>query len=388
MNVRRMIAFTFTFAIVALVVGLSSCERAAQILPDDTTTMPTMMDGEYPIGVIVALTGEYADPYGFSMRNGFELAREEMNASSDANITFIIEDDQSSVDGAVSAVESLVDQGVTTVVGSAISTQFKAAFPIAHENEVVGFSSVSSAAGLSSLGDYLFRAALAADILVPAGVTASRAKLGYQKVAVIYDAIDVYSTSVKDEILKALEAHAVEVLIVETVETGDTDFTTQLTHIMEMEPDAIFISTLTPEMIPIMTQARDLGIPDAVRFICPELTPDAVQKVGTAAEGAISVIGWSSLSDAPGNQDFIARYRAKYGVEPDAFAAQSYATLYILANAMANADPTDTASIRDALAQTMDLPTILGNFSFDPNGEAVYDPIVLVVKDGNLHPFE
>ena len=130
MNVRRMIAFTFTFAIVALVVGLSSCERAAQILPDDTTTMPTMMDGEYPIGVIVALTGEYADPYGFSMRNGFELAREEMNASSGANITFIIEDDQSSVDGAVSAVESLVDQGVTTVVGSAISTQFKAAFPI------------------------------------------------------------------------------------------------------------------------------------------------------------------------------------------------------------------------------------------------------------------
>ena len=387
MNVRRIIALTCALALITLGIGLSGCERAAQIVPDHTTTMP-MMDGEIPIGVIVALTGENAEPYGFSMRDGFELAREEINANSEANITFIIEDDQSSVDGAVSAVESLVDQGVSALVGSAISTQFKAAFPIAHEHGVVGFSSVSSAAGLSSLGDYLFRAALAADILVPEGVSASQATLGYQKVAVIYDAIDVYSTSVKDEILKALEANAVEVLTVETIETGDTDFTTQLTHIMEMEPDAIFISTLIPAMIPIMTQARDLGVPSTVPFICPELTLDTVQKVGPAAEGAISLIGWSTLSDAPGNQDFIARYRAKYGVEPDAFAAQSYATLYILANAMANAQSTDAAAIRDALAQTMDFPTILGNFSFDPNGEAVYDPVVLVVKDGDFQLLE
>ena len=46
------------------------------------------------------------------------------------------------------------------------------------------------------------------------------------------------------------------------------------------------------------------------------------------------------------------------------------------------------AAIRDALAQTMDFPTILGNFSFDPDGEAVYDPIVFIVKDGELQLFE
>jgi ABC-type branched-subunit amino acid transport system substrate-binding protein len=48
----------------------------------------------------------------------------------------------------------------------------------------------------------------------------------------------------------------------------------------------------------------------------------------------------------------------------------------------------DSTAIRDALAQTMDFPTILGNFSFDPNGEAMYDPIVLIVKDGALQAFE
>ena len=66
--------------------------------------------------------------------------------------------------------------------------------------------------------------------------------------------------------------------------------------------------------------------------------------------------------------------------------------LHILANAIANAQSTDSAAIRDALAQTMDLPTILGNFSFDPNGEAIYDRVrervVHIVKDGRLQPLE
>ena len=387
MNVRRIITFAFTLAIVALIMGLVGCERVAQMVSDDTTTMPEMMEGEIPIGVIVALTGDYTI-YGIPMKNGFELAREEINANSDMNIMFIIEDDQSSVSGAESAVQSLVDQGVPALVGSAISTQFKAAFPIAQESGVVGFSSVSSAAGLSSLGDYLFRAALAADILVPEGVKATQAQLGYKKAAVIYDHIDVYSTSVKDEILKALEVNGVEALIVETVETNDTDFTDQLTAIMKMEPDALFISTLLPAMTGIMEQARELGIPNSVPFICPELTLEGVQKIGAAAEGAISLIGWSSLSDILGNQDFIQNYKAKYGVEPDAFAAQSYATLYILVDAIQKAGSTDSAAIRDALAQTMDFPTILGNFSFDANGEAKYAPVVLIVKDGEFQLFE
>ena len=95
-----------------------------------------------------------------------------------------------------------------------------------------------------------------------------------------------------------------------------------------------------------------------------------------------------SLSNIPGNQEFIQKYRAKYGIEPEPWAAQSYATLHILAAAMAKAGSADSAAIRDALAQTMDFPTILGNFSFDRNGEADYDPIVLMVKDGELQLFE
>ncbi len=388
MNVRRVIAFTFAVAVVALIVGLSGCERIAPMMPDEATTMPEMMAGEIPIGLAVALTGEYAEPYGIPMQRGFELAQEEINMLTDANLILILVDAQSTVEGGVAAVQQLVTQGVPAIVGIGISTHLKEAFPIAQENGVVAFSSISAAAGLSSIGDYVFRAGLAVDIANPNGVMITHEKLGYEKVALIYDAADTYSTSSNEEIAKALAASGVEILTTETFHTGDTDFTMQLTGIMDVAPDALFISALAPEMVQIIVQGREIGIPASVRFIIPDLSIEEVQKAGAAAEGAITFTNWSSTSDTPGNQAFVQNYQAKYGIEPDTWAAQSYATLYILANAIANAQSADPAAIRDALAQTMDFSTILGNFSFDPNGEAVYDPSVLMVKDGALHAFE
>ena len=389
MSVRRIITFAFAFAIIALTVGLSGCEKIAPMVPDDTTTMPEMMDGEIPIGLVVSLTGKDAEPYGLPMKRGFELAQEEINALGiGPGLVFVPADDQSSEAGAIAAVQQLVDQGVPAIVGIAISDYLEDAFPIAQDSGVVAFSSVSTAAGLSSIGDYVFRTGLAVDIVNPSGVMITHEKLGYTKVALIYDAADTYSVSSNDEIRKALEASGVEILTEETFQTDDTDVTAQLTNIMNMEPEALFISALSVDMTQVIIQAGALGIPDTVQLIVPDLTATEIQGAGAAAEGAIAFSGWTSLSNIPGNQAFIQKYRAKYGIEPEPWAAQSYATLYILAAAIANAQSADSAVIRDALAQTMDFPTILGDFSFDPNGEAVYDPIVLMVKDGELQLFE
>ena len=389
MNVRRIMTFAFVFAIVALTVGLSGCEKIAPMVPDQTT-MPEMMDGEIPIGVAVALTGEYAEPYGIPMRDGLELARKEINMLGGPSLTFVPVDAQSTAEGGVAAVEELVAQGVPAIVGIGISTHLEQAFPIAQENGVVAFSPISSASGLSALGDYIFRTGLTVSVLNSNGAMVAHEQLGYKKAALIYDAADTYSTSSNETFEKTLEAIGVEILTVETFQTGDTDFSAQLTNIMGMAPDTLFISALVPEMIQIITQARspEIGIPDAVRLIIPDLTAKEIQEVGDAAEGAITFSGWFGMADTPGNQAFVQNYEAEYGIEPGPWAAQAYATLHILANAIMNAQSTDSAAIRDALAQTMDLPTILGNFSFDPDGDAVYDPAVFIVKDGELQLFE
>lgn len=44
-------------------------------------------------------------------------------------------------------------------------------------------------------------------------------------------------------------------------------------------------------------------------------------------------------------------------------------------------------AIRDALATVENLDSNLGLLSFNPNGEALYEPVVLMVKDGVLEIF-
>ena len=78
---------------------------------------------------------------------------------------------------------------------------------------------------------------------------------------------------------------------------------------------------------------------------------------------------------------------AKYGTRPSRYAAVAYATVHIFAKAIADARSSDSHAIRDALAQIENLDTILGAFSFDANGDAIFNPAVVVVKDGKFENF-
>ncbi len=393
MNIRGFTKFAFVLTIVTLIAGLTACDQIQQILPP-----PQMegLSGEIPIGVVLAQTGQYAAPYGLSMLDGFELAREHINNSGvlgDAKITFITEDDQS--ESAIEAVNKLIhEDGVSAIVGFAISTQLEQVIPIAEENGVVCFSSLASAAGLSALSEFVFRTGLPTNVLNPEGIRVSQEKLGYQRAALIYDEDDVYSTSSNEEVSKALAASGVDIVITETIQSKATDqgkatdFRQQLTRIMDTNPDAVFISALSTQMTEIMIQGREVGIPASVPYIVPELTGNEVEGAKGAADGAIAFTNWSATADTPGNQAFVQNYLAKYGIEADTWAAQSYATLYILAEAIENAQSIEATAVRDALANTMDFPTVMGNFSFDEVGDAVYNPIVLTVENGELVAFE
>ena len=383
MSSKGFTQFTLVLAIAALIARLSSGQLLAA--PPDMGGL----SGEIVIGLDLALTGKYADPYGLPMQRGFELAREELNQLGGPQITFVTEDDQSTVEGAVKAFNKLIHQhGVSIIAGLAVSRLGAQAFPIAQENSVVCLSPVSSAAGLSAIGDFVFRISLATDVQTPIGVRITQEKLGYQKVALIYDDADVYSTSSNEELEKVLAASGVEILITETFQGGDTNFSAQLTRIMEANPDALFISALSREIAGILTQRREIGMPDSVRFIIPDLTGDEVQTAGDAAEGAIAFIGWTVMADTPDNQAFVQNYRAKYGIEPEPWAAQSYVALYILAEAISEAQSAEATAVRDVMANITDLDTILGQFSFNADGDAVYDPNILIVENGEFVPLE
>ncbi len=298
MSDRTRHAARIDFLICALlVICLSGCDRIVSIISDDEDTR--RINEDVPIGVVVALTGKHAEPYGFPMQRGFELALEEINNLGEVNLRFITVDDKSSAEGAKEAVRYLVNQGVSAIVGLAISTHLKEAAPVAQQNRVIAFSSVSSAAGLSAIGDFIFRTSLATNISIPSGLMATQQKLGYKKVALIYDEIDVYSINSNEVLKGALEANGVEILIMESFQTGDIDFSRQLTNIVATKPDALFVSALSQEIALVIAQTSKVGVPDSIDIIVPDLTMNEVQKAGDAAEGAIGFIGWSTISDAP-----------------------------------------------------------------------------------------
>ncbi len=387
MNINRFTRIAFVLSLIALIAGLCGCDEVHQVLfPPDKPPETPVEPKEIPIGVVLAQTGPLS-LYGVSMLDGFALARDHINDSGllgDAKLTFIVEDDQSV--SAVEAVDKLIDQdNVSFITGFAISTQLEQVIPKVQESGVLLFSSVSSAPGLSALGDFIFRAALTSAVLNPPIVSETNAYVPYQTAAVIFQSDDVYSTLSNEEFVKALDAISVAVVAMETYERGETDFSTQLSQIAETDPEMLFISGIGLDPSRIMIQAREL-MPD-VRFAVPEMDDDMATAAGDAAEGAVTSISWLSTADTEANRAFVQSYTERYGEAPLTWAAQSYATLHILATAIATAGSTDAAAVRDVLANTADLDTVLGTFSFNADGDAVYAPILLTVKDGALEPF-
>ena len=388
MNTKKFTLFAFLFPIVGLIIGFSACDRISQIV-QPTTPQTTEDRAEIAIGVVLPLTGRLQDTFGIPIAQGFELALNEINAAhpDGAELRLIIEDGQSTIEGTVVGFNKLIQQnGVSVILGPTTSGQTEMAFPIAQENQVVAISPTSSARGLSAIGDFVFRVALTTDVLIPAGIAATQAKLGYQRAATLYDDADLFSTDGDAAVREVLKAHDIEVVATETFQGGDTDFSEQLARIQALDPDVIFVSSQPPEKPGILIQGHALGI--SAPFIVRTLTADNVQAAGVAAEGAMTFIGWGAAVDTRENQAFVENYTTEFGMEPSNFAARAYAAFYILAEGIERAQSTDATAIRDALASIRDFDTILGRFSFDANGDAVYDPKVLVVKDRELVLFE
>ncbi len=349
------------------------------------------LPAEITIGVVIPMTGQLGAG-GQLLIAGFELAREEINRSSllgGSKIEFIIEDNGTTSEGTIAAYNKLIHRdGVSLIIGPFASTTTREAFPIAQQNQIVAISPTSAARGLSAIGDFVFRTSLTVNWLIPGGVKTTHEKLGYQKAATIFQAGDVFAQNSDAVIKETLLQNGVEVLITESFQVGQTDFSEQLTRIKETNPDAIFLSALPiTEANDILIQTRQIGIPPEVHFITQTLTPGDIERAGAAAEGAISFTAWTSTADTPGNRAFVENYTMRASVEPNAFTAQSYATVHILANAIANAQSIDSRAIRDALAKTRDLDTILGKFSFDANGDGIYNPVVLIVRNGKFEVF-
>ena len=187
-NARKIVAFAIGLAMLVLSGWFAGCERTSQ------PTKPEMESRT--IGVVLPLTGRYAESFGDPMAEGLELARKKINTPPlrDVSLEFIIEDNKSTVEGMVEAFNKLIQQdGVSVIIGPATSSALQAALPLAQENQIVVMSPTAAGRGLGELSDFVFLTALTIDVRLTRGIRATHDKLGYQRVATIYDENEPYA---------------------------------------------------------------------------------------------------------------------------------------------------------------------------------------------------
>ena len=346
MKIRHIGKYLTVFAIVMMIGIPFGCEYASDLFYPSPPEMDESSE-QLNIGLVLPLTGRLDLSFGRHIENALELAKNEINTSQFAGIqlNLIVEDSQSTVEGAVAAYNKLIDvDGVSVILGPATSSAAKETFPIAGEKKVVAISPTSAARGLSALSNYAFRIALTTGVLIPNGVEITHAKHEYEKVATLYDVNDAFSTDADQALRETFEMLGIEVEPAETFMGGVSSLKEQLGRIKGLEPDAIFVSSLPTEKAIVLREAAELGI--TVPIILRTLTEADVEAAGEAAEGAITYVGWGSAVDTLGNQTFIESYTSEYGFAPNNYAARSYAALYVLAEAIRQAEFNDADSIK------------------------------------------
>ncbi|MEO6973690.1 MAG: ABC transporter substrate-binding protein [Rhodoferax sp.] len=309
------------------------------------------------LGVAEALSGGAAQ-YGISIRNGFQLAVDQINAAGGVNgdkLQLVIEDEQGKKEEAINVFKKLIFQDkVLMVFGPTLSNSAQAADPIAQAAKIVAFGTSNTADGITSIGDYVFRNSVTEADVLPETLRVATKHANIKKVAVLYGNDDVFTKSGYDNFKKALEDLKIPVTTTETFAKGDVDFKAQLTKIKATNPDAVVLSALLAEGAPIMVQARQIGL--NVPFIGGNGMNST--KVFTLAKGSSDglYVGspWSASNESPENAKFIKDYQAKFNTSPDQFAAQSFDGLHILVQALKQVKLTgnlaaDRSALRDAL---------------------------------------
>ncbi|RTL54183.1 MAG: ABC transporter substrate-binding protein [Rhodocyclaceae bacterium] len=349
--------------------------RTALLLTALFSTVASLpvMAADIKIGVTEALTGGAAQ-YGVPIRNGFQLAADEINAKGGVNgnkIQLVIEDEQGKKEEGINVFKKLIFQDkVLMIFGPTLSNSMFAAGPVANAAKTVAFGTSNTANGITDIGPYIFRNSVMESDVLPVTVATAVKHYKVKQVAVIYGNDDAFTKSGYDVFKKVLEEQKIPVTTTETYVKGDVDFKAQLTKIKGTNPDAVVCSCLAEEAANIMLQARGLGI--KAPFIGGNgfNSPKLFEISKLAGEGTFVGSPWSNANPAPANKNFVAAYQKKYGGEPNQFAAQAYDAMYVAAAALKDVKLSgDLAADREALKNALPKVSIegaTGPFKFRP----------------------
>ncbi len=349
-------------------------------------------DNVFKIGGTGPLTGSTAI-YGTAVKNGAELAIEEINAAGGVNgmtLSFDMQDDENNAEKALNAYNLLKDGGIQAFMGTVTSTPCVAVAEVASSDNMFLLTPSGSAEDCTA-GENAFRICFTdpAQGTVAAQMIASKNLA--EKVAVIYDSSDVYSTGIYQGFKAEAANQNFEIVTEQSFTSGNnTDFSVAIQQVKKSGADLVFLPIYYQQAALIITQANQAQL-DVDFFGCDGLDGiigqlDADKDL---AEGVMLITPFSADSDDEKSKAFTDAYKAKYNDEtPNQFAADAYDAIYAIKAAIEQANITDASmsysDVCDAFKTAMTQITVegtTGTMTWSADGEPTKEPKCMIIEN-------
>lgn len=332
------------------------------------------------IGVIAPLTGASAN-HGKDLVEGINLAYKTANEYIDTSkyeIKLLIEDDLSTPQGGVNALQKLIQtHKPIVIIGPVASSIMLAMIPIAEKNKISLFSPAASSPAISNSGEYIFRMSL----LAP-----DQTKLlsnyaytnGIKKMSILYVNDDT-GISYMESFEKDFLALGGKVVLKEAFDKKSVDFKTILLKLKNSGAEAVFIPGVPKTIGLIMKQAKELNI--AMKFFGNYGAEGA--DLLTASEGAAEGFIYASI---PISEHFSNEYFLTANKQPTIGPALGYDALHIVLKVITE-NGTDRDKFKQGLKELKDFDGATGRTTILPTHDASKEVILKIVRNNTFVDF-
>lgn len=350
---------------------------------------------KYYIGGIGPTTGATAI-YGTAVKNGAQIAVDEINAAGGINgkqIEYRFEDDQNDAEKSVNAYNTLKDWGMQMLVGTTTTAPCIAVAGKTASDNMFQITPSASAPVLSSGNGNIFQVCFTdPNQGIASAQYIAENKLA-KKIGIIYDSSDVYSSGIEEKFEAEAKDKGLQI-VSKAAFTADskTDFGTQLQKAKDAGADLLFLPIYYQEASIILKQADTMGYKPKFFGVDGMDGILTVENFDTKlAEGVMLLTPFAADAKDKAVQNFVKTYKEKYKDTPNQFAADSYDAVYALKAAIeeSKATPDMSASdMCDALKGAMTKIKMQGltggkdGLTWNESGEVTKSPKAVIIKNG------
>jgi branched-chain amino acid transport system substrate-binding protein len=346
------------------------------------------------IGVLMPLSGKGAS-YGQHQEVAMKMALEELqkNGVKGEKVELVVYDTRGENSEAINLTRKLIfNDKVLAIVGPFFSGECEVAFPIAVQGKTPIVTASSAKPGIAAKNrPWAFRNALSSDLMNGDLLDVWLKRNPLKSVVILTDVKDAFTKVDGTAVFPAeFKKRNVEVLDNISYQTGDIDYSAQVTRAKGLNPDGILIAGLYNEGGNIVREIRKQGLQQPIAGALGMSEPRFLEIAGSAGDGTMVVNPFWADDPAPRVHDWATEYRKRAGVEAGNTAALIYDTVMLMKMCIEKSAVTnkpedleaDRNRIKDCLAEVKDVPGIAGPMSFNADGDAQLLPTVLIANGG------